>query len=44
MNIAGKPTLWALYVGLNWRLLVLIVARYGTSRLTGEKSNEYCVH
>lgn len=34
LNIPGSPSLWAFYIGLNWLLAVLVVARYGASRLT----------
>jgi membrane protease YdiL (CAAX protease family) len=39
LNIPGTPSLWATYVGLNWLLAALIVARYGASRLTRDTSN-----
>jgi membrane protease YdiL (CAAX protease family) len=34
LNIPGSPSLWAAYIGLNWLLAVLVVARYGASNLT----------
>jgi membrane protease YdiL (CAAX protease family) len=38
LNIPGSPSLWAVYVGLNWLLAVLVVARYGASNLTRRQS------
>ena len=38
LNIAGSPSLWAVYVGLLWLLAVLVVARYGALRLTRNKN------
>lgn len=34
LNIPGSPSLWAVYVGLNWLCAALVVVRYGASRLT----------
>ena len=34
LNIPGSPSLWAVYIGLNWLLAALVVVRYGASRLT----------
>jgi len=34
LNIPGSPSLWAVYIGLNWLLAVLVVTRYGASNLT----------
>jgi len=34
LNIPGSPSLWAIYVGMNWLLAALIAARYGVSRLS----------
>jgi len=34
LNIPGSPSLWAVYIGLNWLLAALVVASYGASRLT----------
>jgi membrane protease YdiL (CAAX protease family) len=34
LNIPGSPSLWAVYIGLNWLLVALVVARYGALRLT----------
>ena len=34
LNIPGSPSLWAIYVGLNWLLAALVVARCGASNLT----------
>lgn len=34
LNIPGSPSLWAIYVGLNWLLAALIVDRYGAARLS----------
>ncbi|MDH4217308.1 MAG: CPBP family intramembrane metalloprotease [Candidatus Aminicenantes bacterium] len=33
LNIPGSPSLWAVYVGLNWLLAALVVSRYGASCL-----------
>ncbi len=33
-SIPDSPSLWATYVGVNWLLAALIVARYGFSRLS----------
>jgi membrane protease YdiL (CAAX protease family) len=38
LNIPGSRSLWAVYVGLNWLLAVLVVARYGASCLTRQKT------
>ncbi len=38
LNIPGSRSLWAVYIGLNWLLAVLVVARYGASRLTRQKA------
>jgi membrane protease YdiL (CAAX protease family) len=38
LNIPGSRSLWAVYVGLNWLLAVLVVVRYGTSHLTRKKT------
>jgi membrane protease YdiL (CAAX protease family) len=35
LNIPGSRSLWAVYVGLNWLLAALIVARCGASNLAG---------
>jgi uncharacterized protein len=34
LNITGSPVLWIIYIGLNWLLAILIVARYGVSTLS----------
>ena len=34
LNIPGSPSLWAVYIGLNWLLAALVVVRYGAFRLT----------
>ena len=34
LNIPSSPSLWAIYVGMNWLLAALIAARYGISRLS----------
>lgn len=34
LNIPGSHSLWAIYVGLNWLLAAIVIARYGASRLT----------
>jgi membrane protease YdiL (CAAX protease family) len=34
LNIPGSPSLWAVYIGLNWLLAALVVVRYRASRLT----------
>ena len=34
LNIPGSPSLWAIYVGMNWLLAALIAARYGVWRLS----------
>jgi membrane protease YdiL (CAAX protease family) len=34
LNIPGSPSPWAVYIGLNWLLAVLVVVRYGASHLT----------
>ncbi len=33
LNIPSSPSLWAVYIGLNWLLAVLVVVRYGASCL-----------
>jgi uncharacterized protein len=38
LNIPASPSLWAMYVGMNWLLATLIVARYGVSRLSRHRS------
>jgi membrane protease YdiL (CAAX protease family) len=38
LNIPGSSSLWAVYVGLNWLLAALVVARYGASHLTRQKA------
>jgi membrane protease YdiL (CAAX protease family) len=38
LNIPGSRSLWAVYIGLNWLLAALVVARYGASRLTRQKA------
>jgi membrane protease YdiL (CAAX protease family) len=38
LNIPGSRSLWAVYIGLNWLLAVLVVARYGASCLTHQKT------
>jgi membrane protease YdiL (CAAX protease family) len=38
LNIPGSRSLWAVYVGLNWLLAVLVVVRYRASHLTREKT------
>jgi hypothetical protein len=34
LNIPASPSLWAIYVGMNWLLAALIAARYGVLRLS----------
>jgi membrane protease YdiL (CAAX protease family) len=34
LNIPGSPTLWAIYIGLNWLIAAVIVVRCGASNLT----------
>jgi len=34
LNIPGSLSLWAIYVGMNWLLVVSIAARYGVARLS----------
>jgi len=34
LNIPGSPSLWAVYIGLNWLLAASVVVRYGASSLT----------
>ncbi len=34
VNIPGSPVLWVIYVGLTWLLAALVLARYGTKRLS----------
>ncbi len=38
LAIPGSPSLWAIYVGMNWLLAAVIVARYGASRLSRHES------
>ncbi len=38
LNIPGSPSLWAVYIGLNWLLAALVVAYYGASRLARNAS------
>ena len=33
LNIPGSPSLWAVYIGLNWLLAALVITRYGASNL-----------
>jgi hypothetical protein len=37
LNIPASPSLWAVYVGLNWLLAAVIVVRCGASRLKRAK-------
>ena len=38
LNIPGSPSLWAVYIGLNWLLAALVITRYGASNLTRRMS------
>jgi hypothetical protein len=38
LNIPSSGSLWGLYIGLNWVLAILVVAHYGASRLTRQKT------
>jgi membrane protease YdiL (CAAX protease family) len=40
LNIPGSRSLWVVYVGLNWLIAALVVARYGASNLTRRNSQE----
>jgi len=40
LSIPRSPSLWAIYVGLNWLLVVWIVVRFGASRLSRHGSAE----
>jgi len=44
LNIPSSISLWGIYVGMNWMLVGLIVARYGASRLSHQGCVEGAFH
>lgn len=40
LNIPGSPSLWAIYIGLNWLIAAVIVVRCGASDLTRRKRED----